>query len=209
MLRSMLRGGLLFSLLTLPPAAMADKIYNLLNGQTIPGGYTLTGTITTDGTLGTIQAANILSWTWTITNGVSSFTASSTGPADVTTPGLTATGAALVLPYAGSVMAELMNGPYLQLGNIEWHTDIYNGTPIWEAALGPEGSFDGTGTIFGYPYPPGSPNDPAPGAPGTIAFASPAAVPEPSSLCIVGFGAICVYVMGHKRRARRTAATNV
>ena len=42
-----------------------------------------------------------------------------------------------------------------------------------------------------------------------IASASPVAVPEPSPLYLVGFGAVCgsVYVMGHKRRARRTATT--
>ncbi len=205
---------MLFTLLTLPPAVMADRTYNLLNGLTVPSGYTLSGTITTDGTIGTIEAANILSWTWTITNGVSSFTASSTGPGDVTTPGITATGAALVLPYAGSVTAEVMNGPYIQLGNNEWHASIYDGTPIWEAVLGPEGSFNGTGTMFGFPYPPGSPYDPGPGAPGTIALASPAlaspvVVPEPSPLYIAGFGVVCgsVYVMGHKCRARRTATT--
>ena len=199
MLRSTLRGVMLFTLLTLPPAVMADRTYNLLNGSTVPSGYTLSGTITTDGTIGTIQAANILSWTWTITNGVSSFTASSTGPGDVTTPGITATGAALVLPYAGSVYAEFMNQHYIVLNNnLEWHTGG-DGTPIWEAALGPP--VGGTG-VSGFPYDLG-------GAPGTIALAFPVAVPEPSSLYIVGFGAVCVYVMGHKRRARRTATTDV
>jgi PEP-CTERM motif len=38
---------------------------------------------------------------------------------------------------------------------------------------------------------------------------SPFAVPEPSTLYLLGFGAVCgsVYVMGHKRRERRTATT--
>ena len=42
-----------------------------------------------------------------------------------------------------------------------------------------------------------------------IASPSPVAVPEPSSLYIAGFGAVCgsVYVMGQNRRARRTATT--
>ena len=67
MLRSMLRGVMLFTLLTRPPAVMADRTYDLQSGPSSPVGWTLSGTITTDGTIGTIQATNILSWTWTLT----------------------------------------------------------------------------------------------------------------------------------------------
>ena len=57
---------------------MADRMYEL---QSVPtDGWTLSGTITTDGTIGTIQATNILSWTWTISGGGSSVTVSSTDP---------------------------------------------------------------------------------------------------------------------------------
>src|SRR5208283_5916828 len=100
---------MLFTLLTLPPAVIADRMYDLQSGPSLPMGWTLSGTITTDGTIGTIQATNILSWTWTLTNGVSSFSASSTDPyAGVSTitlgapvntmPGITATAAGLFLP---------------------------------------------------------------------------------------------------------------
>ncbi|MGZ3381794.1 MAG: PEP-CTERM sorting domain-containing protein [Isosphaeraceae bacterium] len=42
-----------------------------------------------------------------------------------------------------------------------------------------------------------------------MASTTTAAVPEPSSLYLLGFGAVCgcVYVMGNKRRERRTART--
>ena len=33
-------------------------------------------------------------------------------------------------------------------------------------------------------------------------------VPEPSTLYLLEIGAVCVYVMGHKRRERRTATTD-
>ena len=101
-----------------------------------------------------------------------------------------------------------MNQPYIALSNlnnsfasIEWHTSIYDGTPIWEAALEPPGGPGETGAVLGSTYDPG-------GAPGTIALTSPAAVPEPSTLYLLGFGAVCVYIMGHKRKGRKTATTN-
>ena len=61
---------MLFTLLTLPPAVMADRMYELHSVPT--DGWTLSGTIRTDGTIGTIQSTNILSWTWTISGGGSS-----------------------------------------------------------------------------------------------------------------------------------------
>src|SRR5208337_2658343 len=48
---------------------------------------------------------NILSWTWTITNGVSTYTVSSTEPgASATTSGITATGAGLLVPFPSGII---------------------------------------------------------------------------------------------------------
>ena len=81
MLRSMLCGLMLFTLITLPPAVMADRIYNILPYPVSDGGWKLSGTITTDGTMGAIQATNILSWTWNLSSpGSSGWTVSSTDP---------------------------------------------------------------------------------------------------------------------------------
>ena len=199
MLRSMLRGVMLFTLLTLPPAVMADRMYEL---QSVPtDGWTLSGTITTDGTIGTIQATNILSWTWMITNGVSSFTVSSTDPGAVVAisgldlrpgaaAGITSTGAALLVP----------GGNWISLSNPDARLWYYNNIDQWHWQLTLPGVRSGDEVWVSTGY--GPPTAEIPSA--TIAV-----VPEPSPLYIVGFGAVCVYVMGHKRRERRTATTDV
>jgi hypothetical protein len=201
---------MLFTLLTLPPAVMADRTYDFQFNPGVWYGqpWTLSGTITTDGTIGTIQATNILFWTWTLTNGVSSFTASSTDPyagmstitegAGVNTmPGITATGAGLFLPVPSSDVPYRFT-LYAPPDQLMWQTNA-GGTTQFSI-------FDYSAEIDG-----GWLENLAGGAGSAWQFASasPVAVPEPSSLYIVGFGAVCVYVMGHKRRARRTATTDV
>lgn len=207
MLRSMLRGVMLFTLLTLPSAVMADRTYELESGPSLLGG-TLSGTITTDGTIGTIQATNILSWTWTMTSGGSSFTVSSTDPGAAvwTSTGLTSTGAALLVPDLGSIG---FRGPG---GALQWDNPVGylpgvnpdNQTQYNQVQWGADnGGLGGPGVSWWQGMP-------APGTmAGQIASTSPVAVPEPSPLYIAGFGAVygCVYVMGQKRRARRTATT--
>ena len=58
----------LFTLLTLPPAVLAGSItYDLEINPYLTNGWTLSGTITTDGALGPLQSPDILSWSWTAT----------------------------------------------------------------------------------------------------------------------------------------------
>ena len=90
---------MLLTLLAVSPAAWADRTYQFLNNADLQGGWSLSGNIVTDGTLGTLQASNILSWIWTISNGVSSYTLSSGNlGASSITGGITATDAGLFLP---------------------------------------------------------------------------------------------------------------
>lgn len=189
---------MLFTLLTLPPAVLADRTYNFLNYPALQSGWTLSGTITTDGTIGTIQATNILSWTLTGTSGATTFTVSSTDPgaAMYTSSGITATGAGLLVPFPnhGIGISDPAAGQAL-----EWATwlppDItMRTTQDW-------GSYS-TPDIIASTLEPGS-------SAWLIASTSSVVVPEPSPLYIAGFGAVygCVYVMGQKRRARRTATT--
>jgi len=193
---------MLLTLLTLAPAVMADRTYNLQSGQSMPVGWTLSGNITTDGTIGTIQATNILSWTWTMTSGASSFTVSSTDPGASawTSTGITSTGAALLVPYLGSIG---FDGPG---GALMWYTNMNDqtswGVSTTQAITGGYGGLPWNSSVWW-----NGQGDPETG--GQIASAAPVAVPEPSPLSIAGFGALCgcVHVMRHKRRARRTATT--
>jgi hypothetical protein len=61
---------MLFTLLTLPQAVMAGSVtYNLVSYPDLQNGWTLSGTIATEGTTaGTIQPPNITSWSWSILN---------------------------------------------------------------------------------------------------------------------------------------------
>jgi len=208
--RFTLQAVMLFTLLTLPSAVLADRSYSIQNNPDLQNGWTLSGTITTDGTIGSIQSSNIMAWTWTITKGVNSFTASSTDPgadAEVMNSGITATAAGLLLLPGGPIV------PSNSLGLIEIPNGLLFFSPqqpvsssviVWQR--------NGLGSILLVAGIAGQPiagwQDPAIGS-GSSSWliASPAAVPEPASLYIVGFGAVCVYVMGHKRRARRTATT--
>ena len=73
------RGMMLFTLLSLPSAVLAGTTYNIQNYPLDQNGWTLTGTITTDGTQGHLsRPPDITSWTWTITKGANTYTTTST-----------------------------------------------------------------------------------------------------------------------------------
>jgi hypothetical protein len=63
-------------MLALP--AHADPLYQLNNYPALQNGWTLTGSITTDGTIGTLTTADIVAWQWTVTQGNISLSFSST-----------------------------------------------------------------------------------------------------------------------------------
>ncbi len=74
--------GTVSLLLVVSHTAEAGPItYNIVNYQADQNGATLSGSITTDGTIGDLAKADITSWTFTITpSGGSPITASSTDP---------------------------------------------------------------------------------------------------------------------------------
>ncbi len=197
---------MLFTLLTLPPAVLAGSTtYHIQNYPDLQNGWTLSGTITTDGTIGTIQPVDILSWTWTITQGTNSITntgSENSGHIEMTNE-ITATKTQLTLEQNqfSSIFLIGVHSPYQDsiswFGN-EQSTDYQYTASIEQAQqtfpLLPWNDVGLTGAALGD---------------GLIATVSAAAVPEPASLFLVGFGAVCgsVYVMGHKRRERRTATT--
>ncbi|MGA2034584.1 MAG: PEP-CTERM sorting domain-containing protein [Thermoguttaceae bacterium] len=66
-----------------PPTAQAETIYNLINfpqyqnGWNFPGGWNMSGTITTDGNMGLLTTSDIKAWSWTATNGTYTYSANS------------------------------------------------------------------------------------------------------------------------------------
>ena len=55
-----------------------DITYSIDNYPADQNGWTITGTITTDGTIGPLVSNNVISWAWTIENGTQTYNASST-----------------------------------------------------------------------------------------------------------------------------------
>ena len=206
---------MLFTLLTLPPAVLAGSTtYNILNHPDYQDGWTLSGTITTDGTIGLLQSSDITSWTWTVTKPGSSQTYRSTEPSALTNAdGLTATsGGLLILTRTTSYTSEILLNTN--------HGGINDGYGyIGGGATAAPTYYTGAGGVlqsglYAFYWSEEDPPNPVSVPQEEFTFASTTAVPEPSTLYLLGFGAVCgsVYVMGHKvmghkRRERRTATT--
>ena len=204
---------MLFTLLTLPPAVLAGSTtYNLVNHPDYQDGWTLSGTITTDGTIGLLQSSDITSWTWTVTKPGSSQTYRS-GPGTVSyADGLTATNTGLlILIRTTSTAAEILlntnsggiNDGYGNIGGGSMSVPTYY--------TGAAGLLQADHFVF---YWGDGPSQSVAVPQEEFTFASTTAVPEPASLYLLGFAAVCVSVyvmghkvMGHKRRERRTATT--
>ncbi|MGC1718172.1 MAG: PEP-CTERM sorting domain-containing protein [Isosphaeraceae bacterium] len=186
----------LFTLLTLPPAVLAGSMtYDIVNYPADQNGWTLSGTITTDGKIGDLAATDILSWSYTITTEqqgvpIAYTVESSEEGTSVGTSGLEATNTELTLPNGEAIgfFGEVMLGYQRFPGPFGIAYVGY----LNEGGL-PELLWSSTPTQLGV-------------EPGTWVIAS---VPEPSTLYLLGFGAVCgsVFVMGHKRRERRTGTT--
>jgi len=208
MLTTTLRAMMLSTLLTLSPAVLAGSItYDIQNYPTDQNGWTLSGAITTDGKTGVLAPSDILSWTWTITGGqldevgpIPPIIVNSTDVSAGTNPSnLEATPTQILLP-PGGVLSLVAEVEILGAGTSTSIT-YYRGQqpPFYSTEV----------QLLGTREPPVNPwstDNPSMGGTDPWVIAS---VPEPSSLYLLGFGAVCgsVYVMGHKRRERRTATT--
>ena len=82
--------------------AASPITYALVNNAADQGGLTLSGSITTDGTIGALGASNITAWSWSFTNGLGNVLASSAGGAAEDAVNVTATEDAILLPQLGA-----------------------------------------------------------------------------------------------------------
>src|SRR5271157_3999787 len=172
MLTTTLRAMTLFTLLTLPQAVLAGSMtYDIVNYPDLQNGWTLSGTITTDGTIGTIQASDITSWTWTIVEAGTALTIRSTDlGAGVTVDGLTATSTDLQLHFNSDQLLQLgSNAAFLQDATSHIEPRFIT------QALGPAIPPPRIAWSSSIPQPPGT-------SAWLIASTSTAAVPEPCTL---------------------------
>ena len=103
----------------------AGITYDLVNHPSIQNDYTLTGSITTDGTLGGLAGSNIVSWLFSVTNGTDTYSNSSTTGSLFLFMNVTATSSGFLLEASGQ----------LQLGagnetNVLWLRDT---NPVYSA----------------------------------------------------------------------------
>jgi hypothetical protein len=194
--------------LTFVPArdGRADLTYNIQSYGSLQMGYSLTGTITTDGTIGALASTDIIAWTYTIsTSGIlTPDTESSTAPgsfADITGSGaLLASATELTMPFPAQVTYDQLLLGTTGHGFIAWARNSIDppGQPhdlyIAQRQL-PE--FD----LFWdaeAPYPPG-----IGGANWIIAQA-----PEPDTLTVAMLTCACIAVVEWTRRRRRVASSS-
>jgi hypothetical protein len=178
----------LLTVAAMASGAQADIIYNFQNFAAFQNGHTISGTITTDGTIGTITGANItaLNISWAGGPNPGGFSAIWTPS---TMSGVTATATDLTISGGGQMT--LFAGPVFDGNNQFFIRPAINSysarssSGISWSSINPTGA--GTAITF-------------------ASNAGAAAVPEPSTFALLGMGAISL--MGVHRRKRKNAALN-
>jgi len=185
-----------------PSTAKADIIYSIVNLPAYQGGYTLDGMITTDGTIGPIILSNIKNWTWTATDGVNTYSGSSSQGGQYTGiyGSVIATSDYLALPLINSNGGIFLSAPMPPPG-YQGYTDMglqfsAHSTSVLTSLHWSNGS---SGTLIPWwtDYISPVPNQVADG----FAFAN--VVPEPSALVFLSIGAfgLSAYTWRRRRQA--------
>ena len=165
-------------------------------------GYKISGSITTDGTIGTLASSHVTAWTWTLSDstgstvyGTASSTDSGTGIFERGTVTASATQITMTPTAEGYNQFDLYNGVLLANNGIylSWYRSPTNGDDF-SAAYDTQ-IFDSS-----------SPSSPGLALPdlntwviATVA-SPPAAVPEPSTFALLGLGGIGFVVRTLRRR---------
>ncbi len=174
--------------------------YQLINYPEYQNGLTLSGSITTDGKIGTISTADILSWTFTISSSAEEYTVTSQNGSLIASD-LNATASELILPYPTSSIpgADLsLTGFAHQNSNVELEMQwSYPTSPYYECAtLSPS---------FGYLW---QTRLPLTGTTSAL-IAATAAVPEPASIILTAMAGVCGIASGLGRGRKPVAGQAV
>ena len=173
---------------------IAPITYNIQNYASLQNGYTLSGTITTDGTIGTLVASNITSFSFTISNAGGTIVDQENGTI-AKVENLTATLTMLTLsdsnPISQLRLPPVIEDPieYIRSPGFGVYQAFGNNQSFWE-----QNSEDNPGFSLG-------------GDPWVIAVAA-STVPEPGSLTLALLGGTCLAVVRWARCRYRTHAVS-
>jgi len=193
------------------PARGSSITYNLQSYLPLQNGYTLSGTITTDGTIGTLTSSDITAWSFEFTLGsASSGFASGPSSSSAYVTGLIATDSALILPQpsGGGSVDDLELSALSQYALVYWSRHGTNSPGVsGDLYVADDDALINSGNLWEA----SNANSNAPGISlGGInpwIIATTAAVPEPGSLTLALLGTLCLAVGEWTRRRRRAASS--
>ena len=167
----------------------AGITYDLVNLPSEQTGYNLTGSITTNGTLGGLSSSDIVSWLFSVTNGTNTYSNSSTADGYLYLANVTATSSDLLVGSSGRLLLGVQT-------RIDWIKNVASYAAY--ASNGSGGSFN----IWHRT----SPSFSVDGSSWIVATAAtPSNVPE---IDLASFGSAFALLIGSlglvERRARRT-----
>ena len=170
-------------------------VYDIQSYSGPQGGWSLTGSITTDGTIGTLTASDITAWNFSMSEGSTTYEASSAEVnVSMTVNQLQATATQLTLAPASSMSVS----PELQFESFNSAVELY-----YERELGPSFYYEvyeggpAYATAWALEQPSSQPYD---GLGGTTWIIGVASVPEPGSLTLALLGIGCLAVAGPMTR---------
>lgn len=212
----MYRACLCCVLLLASPFAKADLTYDLVSSPTDQEGWTLSGWITTDGTIGDIIASGgpsdvpaIKSWSWTVARGNEVISMSSADPgATLLLHGtLIATPTQLILPFPTpdlwspwhSEELWIYGGPWTELSLLRW-VRVNNNPPPPQSQYGPLGYWADYRVSHGGDFM-WDTSSPSMGENQPWVIAQVQSVPEPLPVVRLGFS--CALLCGYAWRRRK------
>jgi hypothetical protein len=145
-----------------PPASWGEITYNIANYPTVQNGYTISGTMTTDGGTGLITNSDVLTWDISVTSSGSPLFALTPSDSDFS---------GIFLATPTTITSPVVSVPFFIANNgsrITWDSE----SSIYSASYPPDGLlWDGRWTTASI-------------------VATSSAVPEPSAIVLLAMGAL-------------------